>query len=376
VDVRDGHVIVANVPYVTSARMVERASVVVALTTSGERTGAPPDHTVMWTGSMPCHQDGSPISRIDAGGGGQITPNLVANHRFSSKPMPAGRYDDYYEQCTAYTRIITHEAQALDPSATAMTFTPVELSEAESVFQYLDSASSRAGIRMANEKLAISSVAIAGLGGTGSYVLDLVAKTPVAEVHLYDSDVLLNHNAFRAPGAVPLEILQTRPPKVEYYASVYSELHRGIVPHAYDLDEHNAAELDQMSFVFLCMDSGPSKRALVDRLERGEIPFIDVGMGLEEHDGSVGGIIRVTTSTPEHREQAHTHISFNDPDDGANEYARNIQVADLNALNACLAVMRWKKLLGFYRDLEQEHNTLFTVDGNHLLNEDKACGAL
>ena len=50
---------------------------------------------------------------------------------------------------------------------------------------------------------------------------------------------------------------------------------------------------------------------------------------------------------------------------------RNIQVADLNALNACLAVIRWKKLFGFYRDLEREHHTLYTVDGNHLLNEDQ-----
>jgi hypothetical protein len=63
-------------------------------------------------------------------------------------------------------------------------------------------------------------------------------------------------------------------------------------------------------------------------------------------------------------------VSFDDPDDEVNEYARNIQVADLNALNACLAVIRYKKHLGFYRDLEREHNSLYTIDGNHLLNED------
>ncbi len=53
-------------------------------------------------------------------------------------------------------------------------------------------------------------------------------------------------------------------------------------------------------------------------------------------------------------------------------YAQNIQVADLNALNACLAVIRWKKLCGFYRDTEGEHFSLFTLDSNHLLNEDAA----
>jgi hypothetical protein len=35
--------------------------------------------------------------------------------------------------------------------------------------------------------------------------LDFVAKTPVEEIHLFDSDVFLQHNAFRAPGAINKE---------------------------------------------------------------------------------------------------------------------------------------------------------------------------
>jgi hypothetical protein len=48
----------------------------------------------------------------------------------------------------------------------------------------------------------------------------------------------------------------------------------------------------------------------------------------------------------------------------------NIQVADLNAFNACLAVIKWKKLLGFCYDHDQEHHSLYTIDGNHLMNVD------
>jgi hypothetical protein len=44
-------------------------------------------------------------------------------------------------------------------------------------------------------------------------------------------------------------------------------------------------------------------------------------------------------------------VSFEDGADG-NEYNRNIQIADLNALNAALAVIKWKKLFGFYRDMK------------------------
>jgi hypothetical protein len=59
-------------------------------------------------------------------------------------------------------------------------------------------------------------------------------------------------------------------------------------------------------------------------------------------------------------------------DNGLNEYARNIQIADLNALNAVLAVVRWKRWAGVYLDLEREHHTTYTLDGNQLTNEDLA----
>ena len=373
VDIRDDHVVVTNVPYVTTEKQVEHGMIVISLTTSGDRTGPPADHTVWWQGSMPCHRDGTPIARIDAGDGQQLAPGLIVDRRFSSKPMPAGRYADFYEQLTSYIAIIEHEAQAIDSAATATTFAPVETHEHESVFRYHDSAASRAGIKLANAKLELPRVAIVGLGGTGSYLLDLLAKTPAGEIHLFDGDHLLNHNAFRAPGAIALDDLRQRPLKVAYFHKLYDRLHRHIIPHGYALGEHNATELDEMSFVFICMDSGPAKQALVEHLEGHEIAFIDVGMGLDELEGSIGGILRVTLSTPNMRRHVRDNhrITFDDPDDEANQYARNIQVADLNALNACLAMVRYKRYLSFYRDLEDEHNSLYTIDGNHLLNEDR-----
>ena len=54
-----------------------------------------------------------------------------------------------------------------------------------------------------------------------------------------------------------------------------------------------------------------------------------------------------------------------------NDYSRNIQIAELNALNAALAVIKWKKFLGFYVDIEQEHSSYYQIDGNHIVNENK-----
>ena len=36
-----------------------------------------------------------------------------------------------------------------------------------------------------------------------------------------------------------------------------------------------------------------------------------------------------------------------------------------------LAVIKWKKVFGFYRDLEAEHFSTYTVDGNNVINEDQ-----
>lgn len=76
----------------------------------------------------------------------------------------------------------------------------------------------------------------------------------------------------------------------------------------------------------------------------------------------------MTTSTPAKRDHIHAgRISF-EGGGGQDVYASNIQVADLNALNACLAVVKWKKLRGVYRDLENEHHSTYTTDGGMLLN--------
>ena len=144
-------------------------------------------------------------------------------------------------------------------------------------------------------------------------------------------------------------------------------MHRRIVAHDVFVDATNLHLLDGTTFAFLCMDAGDAKRLIVEKLEAIGVPFIDVGMGLELVDGALGGILRMTASTLEKRDHARRRISFagGGPDD---IYATNIQVADLNALNAVLAVIKWKKLRGFYHDAERELHCSYTTDGNQLEN--------
>ena len=49
----------------------------------------------------------------------------------------------------------------------------------------------------------------------------------------------------------------------------------------------------------------------------------------------------------------------------------DIQIADLNALNAALAVIRWKKIRGFYRDQIHAHYNTYTIGSGVLTHEEQ-----
>lgn len=370
VEIRHGYLLVKDVPYVNSKREVKRGILVSELTMAGDRTAAPSTHVAKFAGEYPCNKDGAELGQIRHGGGEQLGENLKVDWSFSSKPVGTGAYRDYYHKMTSYVAIFLSHAQAIDPTATAQTHPVVTATEEESVFKYLDTASSRAGINMATKKLEISKVAIIGIGGTGSYVLDLVAKTPVKEIHLFDGDDFLSHNAFRAPSAASVDELRAKPKKVAYFKDLYSKMRRGIVDHGYYIDASNVDELQGLDFVFLCIDAGSSKKLIVEKLESFGIRFVDVGMGVELVDDSLRGALRVTGSSPERRDHLRQRVSLADA--GVNEdYDTNIQVADLNSLNAALAVVKWKKMLGFYLDFEKEFNSTYAIDGNALVSDDQ-----
>ena len=363
-----GFLVMREVPYVNAQGEIRRGSIVSTLHLSGDETQKPETHTVQFDGDFPCNADGSALQGISAGSGrADLGNGLVVHHTFSSKPDEKG-YSNYYDKMTTYATILSGPAAVLDPSATPRVFRVPDDDE-DSVFNYVETASDRVGIGALTLKLENDRVAILGVGGTGSYVLDQVAKTPVRQIKLIDSDDFLQHNAFRAPGAPSIETLRSAPKKVDYFAGIYSQMHRHISAHAVDISAQTLDLLDGISFAFLCMDAGESKRLAVEKLEAMGVCFIDVGMGLELVDGSLGGILRTTTSTPQKRDHVRGRISF-DGGGADNVYASNIQVADLNMLNAALAVIKWKKLRGFYRDLEGEHHSSYTTDGNMLLNGD------
>lgn len=359
-----GHII-ARIPYVTENRTVERGFLAHPVTVAGDFLVAGTDHRIWFGGSTPCDEHGLPLTlanpdiRV-------ITEGMQANFMLSSKP-PDG-YPDQYTKITAYARIVADHAHALDPTATPTPGAAWQEIEDDSPFAYRNTVTSRAGITAVNRRFRGQRIAIVGLGGSGSYILDQVAKTEVDSILLIDGDTFDNHNAFRAPGAPTLDTLRARPPKATYFASVYTNMHSGVTGCAQYIDEDNLDLLDGTTFVFLASDDAASKPPVMDWLEAHDVPFIDVGMGIEEIDGNLSGLLRITTSLPGRRDTARRRIPRPAPERDA--YASNIQTADLNALNAILAVIRWKRSLGIYADATDEAHTTYSLITNEIANED------
>lgn len=369
-EIRGDHLVVKQIPYVTKDRTIAYGTLVSELTTQGSSTARPTTHEIWWIGERPCNQFGAELDIVANANSSDRGHGVIVNCSFSRKP-PAGTHADYYHKISSYVRFLEHPAQALDPKVSARVFARITPDEDASVFEYLDSASSRAGIGAVNQRLASLRVAIVGVGGTGAYILDLVSKTHVREIHIFDDDVFQTHNAFRSPGAALRDELDAALKKVDYLHARYKRMHRGIVPHDVLVDDTNVDELKGFDFVFLAMEGGSVKKILFESLERFAIPFIDVGMGLQQRETSLRGQVRTTASTAESRSHVWDRRRVDFADHPEDIYEQNIQIADLNMLNAALAVIRWKKHFGFYIDPNPEHSSTYVISGNDIVNEDR-----
>ena len=369
IEVRGPYLLIHQIPYLNGTRELKHGSLVSELTLSGDMTVRPGTHVIYFVGEHPCHNDGTLLSSIHLQTQNlDLHPGVCVNHGFSSKP-PVGYYDDYFHKVSRYADIISAPAKSLHPSATEKTFRQVMDINDTSPFQYVDTNSGRAKIHQISARLSGQQIAIVGLGGTGAYILDAIAKTPVAAIHLFDGDVFHAHNAFRSPGAASVEQLNEQPSKVAYYTEAYSKMHRQVIPHPYYIRTETIEELAQMDFVFICVDNNAVRAQLAVYLADRQQSFIDVGLGIEVSGERLVGLVRVTTSTSAKR--SHLPIRLPAGDQADDDYASNIQIAELNALNAMLAVIKWKKLSGFYQDSDREFHSVYSVNFSEIINEDQ-----
>jgi molybdopterin/thiamine biosynthesis adenylyltransferase len=367
IEINGGHLVAHHIPYVNNNKEIKYGKLISTLCLNNDVTIPPDNHVIYFMGEHPCDKNGQIIIAISHSSLNQLlAEGIVMNYSFSNRP--ANGYSNYYEKITTYEKVISSPAKAIDKNVTAKTFRVVQSSE-HNFFKYFDSNSSRANISQLNRRFHNQKIGIIGLGGTGSYILDLIAKTEIEEIRLYDDDVFLQHNSFRIPGAASSEVLNKKMLKVEYLESIYSRIHNNVIPNGLKIDSENFILLTGLSFVFICIDSNESRKQIVEGLQKLEIGFIDCGLGVNTTvDDSLTGQIRITSSSDIGNSHLVKRLSFEDA--GDNEYSQNIQIAELNCLNATFAVIMWKKQLGFYSDIYQELNLTYNINTSQLIKDE------
>jgi hypothetical protein len=369
VGIDSGYLIIRDIPYLDDQKQLQWAAFVAKLEFVDKLTVKQDDHQIWFSGSVPHGLDGKPIPNL-AGGPttlplGEASKDVVVQRRFSNKPKVTGVFANFFEKIESYLTIIAGPAMELY-NASPYTFRTVE-KMSESVFKFHDTLTSRAEITDLSAKFANDIVAVIGTGGTGTYVLDFLVKTPVREIRAFDFDLFHVHNAFRSPGR--LDEGELGKPKVDVYKARYDNFRHGLNFERRFIESSSGAELNGVTFAFVSVDKGSARSEIFDLLISKGIPFIDVGMGLDRKRGPINGMIRATYYSPENAQTVRNKGLAEMSDQPDDIYRTNIQISEINALNACLAVIKFKQLRGFYFEEIPHYHMLLEIGDLRVVGE-------
>lgn len=375
--VDSNNLVVRDIPYLDSAGQLQWSALVGKLEFEDQTKVRPKDHQIYFAAPRPFGLDGQVVRGL-GGGDAQLDlsehcRDVIVTQSFSHKLKVNGElrpYIDHFEKIESYVAMVCGPAMTKF-GVTPYTFRDYEEETPNSVFKLRDTLTSRAEISDLAKLFEQDVIAVIGLGGSGGYVLDFMVKTPVREIRGFDPDSFFVHNAFRSPGRLDMEEgAELRQSKAEVYRKRYENFRHGLTIKPLFIDEMSAEELEGVTFAFVSVDKGSSRKRIIDLLIAKNIPFIDVGMGLKRHGGPISGTVR-TTYFPHDSGQvvrSKCYVPETDPPDDV--YKSNIQIAELNALNAALAVLRFKQIRGFYAGPEHADQLLLTLDNLSLLVPD------
>jgi hypothetical protein len=360
------HLVVRDIAYLNEKQSLQVGAIVAKLEFIDKYRVKQVDHQIYFAGSSPYGLNGQPIPNL---GGGPSTIELnktdvVVQRSFSNKPE--GGFANFFDKVEHYVRVIAAPAIEMY-GANPFTFGVDTDATGDSVFKFRDTLTSRAEIGDLAAKFKDEVVAIIGLGGTGSYLLDFLVKTPVKEIRAFDGDFYHVHNAFRSPGR--LDESELGKSKSEIYRMRYQNFREGLTIERRYIDRSSVDDFDGVTFAFVCVDKGSARAEIFDLLIDLHIPFIDVGLGLNRKQGALCGTIRATYYALDNATNVRDMNLAEMADDPDDIYRRNVQIAELNALNASIAMIRYKQLRGFYVDDTAAFHLLMGVENLRMFTE-------
>ena len=288
------------------------------------------------------HADGNPIGNYISG-----------DENWSNISIKKGSQESP-EEDTSASDLVHRYAKQIVGALSKAGYSETAFLTMQNPFKIPNTFEARAAIGPVQDRIREQRIGIIGLGGTGAYVLDLISKTPVVDIHLVDADHVDWHNFMRAPGAPTREEIKAahkaRPLKVDYYFSKYSSFRDGINAHPVLLDDLTKLteflSKNPVDFAFVCIDQrkdsdSPRQDVVYSALSEAGIPFIDSGVSITLEGIAVRGA--VTTSAYAAGSMDWKDAIPNVRVEGDMPGYRNVQLPEVNALAASLAVMEWRR---------------------------------
>lgn len=197
-------------------------------------------------------------------------------------------------------------------------------------------------------KLKSKTIAVIGLGGTGSVICQSLAHLGVKNIILVDDDVMDKPNQKKLVGSKYSDIDKTH--KCNIMRRLIDNItgNQCSITVRYVKFTKDNAELHNLlrniDFIFECVDDVPSIRNINAFCVKHKIPFIDCGVGLLEKDETIlklgGQIIFVQPGDPCY--ECYTIKN------GLGYHNRNIPYVQINSIIANLAIMEFVKYISIF----------------------------
>lgn len=356
-----GYFIIYGLPYLDKDGALKFGDLATPLDLSSDGViGAPNNHQAWFRGEKPHNQARQQLAISIRDHIVTVTPEFIANYSFSFKLLDdAGQkraYNDFEEKIQTYLHVITAPAIASYPDASPLRGIEIKAAAQGSPLQFPDTSSASYHLNDISSLLRGKKVAIIGLGGTGSYILDFLARTHLEQIALFDDDTVHVHTIFRIPGFIPNAIGK---PKVEALAQHYRNWHSGIEHINERITHENVERLRGFDFVFVSVDDGPARLFILQWLSANAMPYVDCGMGLNRSVGGLNGTVRITGTDSTALNRAINTAYLPTGDAKEDEYRKQAQIAELNALNAALAVIRFKQHFQLFERIDSAASYIF-----------------
>ena len=324
--------------------------------------------------SVKTQDDGLTMKAPENGGGASHAAVLIGvsqGHAYQATGGPVGNvlWTDNTNQCVI--SIKRDDGEYVNAWHALVVYTATVAGEVglegrnqvERIFKFeIDGEDSRE-MRAWRDRAKGQKVAIVGLGGVGLWILDLMSKTHVDEIRIWDGDMVEGRNLLRAPGWASQDAIGKN--KAQYFGEHYKQMRRGISIHAeyWQADDH-ADVFQDIDFVFVAIDKEEHRTALCEFLEQMRVPFVDVGMGIELGQGQVRGSCQVFFSG---EDPERWRIGIPTVEGAGEKDYYDLQLADMGALNAALAVGTWRRHIGQYESEKRDWLIRYLMESNDLI---------